>query len=84
MAVGRRVNKSRILGAAGGHPAARGPDLVPWPGRGADRGAGVVEVEVGSSSADLRLTGSLLLHEPERVVGRDRVLTTPVSVLDAG
>jgi hypothetical protein len=41
---------------------------------------GVIEVEVGSSSADVRLTGSLLLHGPERVVGSDRVLTTPVSV----
>ncbi len=44
----------------------------------------MIEVEVGSSSADLRLAGSLLLHGPERVVGPDRVLTTPVSVLDAG
>jgi beta-xylosidase len=45
---------------------------------------GVIEVEVGSSSADPRLTGSLLLHGPERVVGSDRALTTPVSALDAG
>jgi beta-xylosidase len=44
---------------------------------------GVIEVEIGSSSADPRLTGSLLLHGPEREVGPDRVLTTPVSVLDA-
>ena len=43
---------------------------------------GVIEVEVGSSSADPRLTGSLLLHGRERVVGPDRALTTPVSVLD--
>ncbi len=41
---------------------------------------GVIEVEIGSSSADLRLAGSLLLDGPERVVGPDRVLTTPVSV----
>jgi beta-xylosidase len=43
---------------------------------------GVIEVELGSSSADLRLTGRLLLHGPERVAGPDRVLTTPVSVDD--
>jgi beta-xylosidase len=43
---------------------------------------GVIEIEVGSSSADHRLTGSLLLHGPERAVGPDRVLTTPTSVLD--
>jgi hypothetical protein len=41
---------------------------------------GVIEVEVGASSADLRLTGGLLLHGPERAAGPDRVLTTPVSV----
>ena len=43
---------------------------------------GVIEVEVGASSADPRLTGSLLLHGPERAVGPDRALTTPVSVQD--
>jgi hypothetical protein len=43
---------------------------------------GVIGVEIGASSADPRLTGSLLLHGPERVVGLDRMLTTPVSVQD--
>jgi beta-xylosidase len=43
---------------------------------------GVIGVEIGSSSADLRLTGSLLLDGPERVVGPDRVLTTPVAMQD--
>jgi beta-xylosidase len=44
--------------------------------------AGVIEVAIGSSSADLRLHGELELHGPERTVGVDRVLSTPVSVLD--
>jgi beta-xylosidase len=44
---------------------------------------GVIEVELGASSADLRLTGSLLLDGPERAVGSDRELTTPVSIQDA-
>jgi beta-xylosidase len=41
---------------------------------------GLIEVGIGASSADLRLTGTLLLAGPERAAGRDRVLTTPVSV----
>ncbi len=41
---------------------------------------GVIEVQVGSSSQDLRLTGILVLQGTERVAGADRVLTTPVSV----
>jgi beta-xylosidase len=41
---------------------------------------GVIEVGVGSSSADLRLAGTLTLHGQERIVGADRVLITPVSV----
>lgn len=44
---------------------------------------GVIEVQVGSSSADLRLTGVLTLHGEERVVAAGRVLTTPVFVHDA-
>jgi hypothetical protein len=43
---------------------------------------GVIEVAVGSSSADPRLHGSLELEGPERPVGSDRVLTTPVTVRD--
>jgi len=43
---------------------------------------GLIEVQVGSSSADPRLTGTLALHGQERVVAADRVLTTPVSVRD--
>jgi beta-xylosidase len=44
---------------------------------------GLIEVAVGSSSQDLRLCGELELHGPQRVVGPDRVLTTPVTVHDA-
>jgi beta-xylosidase len=44
---------------------------------------GTIEVGIGSSSADLRLTGRLELTGPERQVGADRVLTTPVTVADA-
>src|SRR5579875_836097 len=43
---------------------------------------GEIGVEVGASSADLRLRGSFTLRGPERQVGADRVLTTPVSVHD--
>jgi beta-xylosidase len=44
--------------------------------------AGLIEVDIGSSSADLRLHGELELHGPERVAGAGRVLSTPVTVLD--
>ncbi len=40
---------------------------------------GLIEVQVGSSSADARLTGALTLHGPERTPGPARVLTTPVT-----
>jgi beta-xylosidase len=43
---------------------------------------GLIEVQVGSSSADIRLTGRLTLHGHERAVAADRVLTTPASVHD--
>jgi beta-xylosidase len=43
---------------------------------------GLIEVGLGSSSADLRLTGELELCGPERHPGPDRVLTTPVRVLE--
>jgi beta-xylosidase len=42
--------------------------------------AGLIEVGIGSSSADLRLEGELELCGPERQAGPDRVLTTPVTV----
>ncbi len=41
--------------------------------------AGLIGVDIGSSATDLRLRGKLKLHGPERVVGTDRVLSTPVS-----
>src|ERR1700733_26384 len=41
---------------------------------------GLIEIQVGGSSADARLTGALTLHGPERTPGPTRVLTTPVSV----
>jgi beta-xylosidase len=44
--------------------------------------AGLIEVDIGSSSADLRLHGELELIGPVRTVGADRVLSTPVAVLD--
>jgi beta-xylosidase len=43
---------------------------------------GLIEVQVGSSSADTRLTGTLALHGQERAVTAGRVLTTPASVHD--
>jgi len=43
---------------------------------------GRIDVLIGSSSADIRLTGTLTLHGPERAVGADRVLSTPVIVSD--
>ncbi|MBO0787919.1 MAG: glycoside hydrolase family 3 C-terminal domain-containing protein, partial [Actinobacteria bacterium] len=44
---------------------------------------GLIEAEIGASAADIRLRGSLTLAGPERAVGSDRVLTTPVSVTGA-
>jgi beta-xylosidase len=44
--------------------------------------AGLIELAVGSSSADLRLHGRIELCGPERAAGADRVLTTPVTVTD--
>jgi beta-xylosidase len=41
---------------------------------------GRVDVQIGSSAADIRLTGTLTLHGPVRTPGADRVLTTPVTV----
>jgi beta-xylosidase len=43
---------------------------------------GLIEVGIGSSSADLRLHAEIELLGPERTVGADRVLTTPTAVLD--
>lgn len=42
---------------------------------------GVIEVQLGGSSADLPLRGELELSGSERTVGPDRVLCTPVTVL---
>ncbi|HWF81244.1 MAG TPA: glycoside hydrolase family 3 N-terminal domain-containing protein [Streptosporangiaceae bacterium] len=42
--------------------------------------AGLIEVAIGASSADLRLHAEIELCGPERLVGPDRVLTTPVTV----
>jgi len=44
--------------------------------------AGLIEVGIGASSADLRLHGTVELLGPERTVGADRVLSTPAAVLD--
>jgi beta-xylosidase len=43
---------------------------------------GLIEIQVGSSSADITLTGTLALRGQERVVAADRVLTTPVWLHD--
>jgi beta-xylosidase len=43
---------------------------------------GLIEVDIGSSSADLRLHGEFELTGPERQPGADRVLTTPVTFLE--
>jgi beta-xylosidase len=43
---------------------------------------GEIDIEVGSSAADIRLTATLILHGPTRTAGPDRILTTPVSVTD--
>jgi hypothetical protein len=45
---------------------------------------GRIDVLIGSSATDIRLTGTLTMHGPERVVGQDRVLSTPVIVSDSG
>jgi beta-xylosidase len=43
---------------------------------------GLIEIAIGSSSADLRLHGEMELVGPLRTVGSQRVLSTPVEVLD--
>lgn len=60
-------------------------DRTAFSGRSGDRVVepGVIEAEVGSSSADLRLRGALVLDGPQRAVGADRVLTTPVTVSES-
>jgi len=45
--------------------------------------AGRIDIEVGASATDIRLTGTLTLRGPTRTVGLDRVMTTPVAVTDA-
>ena len=46
--------------------------------------SGRIDVLIGSSATDIRLTGTLTMHGPERVVGPDRVLSTPVVVSGPG
>jgi beta-glucosidase len=41
---------------------------------------GELQISVGAASADIRLRGVVRLTGPEREVGHDRVLTTPVDV----
>jgi beta-xylosidase len=41
---------------------------------------GLIEVAIGSSSADLRLRGEFELTGPERLTGADRVLATPATI----
>lgn len=45
---------------------------------------GVIEVQIGRSSADLPLTGSFVLEGPVRELGTERVLTVPVEVIRLG
>jgi hypothetical protein len=42
---------------------------------------GAIEVQVGPSSANLPLRGSFVLEGPVRVLGSDRVLTVPATVV---
>ncbi|WP_369257052.1 fibronectin type III-like domain-contianing protein [Geodermatophilus amargosae] len=46
--------------------------------------AGEVALAVGASSEDLRLRATVHLTGPDRVVGVERVLTTPVTVEPLG
>jgi beta-xylosidase len=57
-------------------------DRTAFHGRSGDRivEPGRIDVHVGSSATDIRLTGTLNLHGPARVTGADRVLTTPVAI----
>ncbi len=59
-------------------------DRTAFSGRSGERVAepGLIVAEIGASSADIRLTGSLTLTGLPRAAGPDRVLTTPVAVRD--
>ena len=43
---------------------------------------GQIDIEIGSSAADIRLTAALTLHGPTRSAGPDRIMMTPVSVTE--
>jgi beta-xylosidase len=60
-------------------------DRTAYAGRSGQRivEAGRIDVLIGSSATDIRLTGTLIMHGPERVAGPDRVLSTPVVVSDS-
>jgi hypothetical protein len=57
-------------------------DRTAFAGRSGDRivEPGDFDVLIGSSATDIRLTGTISMHGPVRVVGPDRVLSTPVSI----
>jgi beta-xylosidase len=57
-------------------------DRTAFSGRSGERivEPGRIDVQIGSSSADIRLVGVVTLEGPRRVVGPDRVLTTPVTM----
>jgi len=59
-------------------------DRTAFHGRSGERivEPGRIDVLIGSSSADIRLTGTITLTGPTRVTGADCVLTTPVQVID--
>ena len=59
-------------------------DRTAFSGRAGDRivEPGEIRVAIGGASDQLPLQGSFLLTGPERLVGADRVLDTPVMISD--
>jgi beta-xylosidase len=45
--------------------------------------SGRIDIEVGSSAEDIRLSATMTLTGPTRSAGRDRILTTPVAVTES-